>query len=79
MEGVEGQAGGWKQHLVTVFYEGFCGFSYLDGMLELFHIKGAKVTLLSGLGNGSSMHLILSLGANCMQSRAIWTILMHFS
>ena len=44
---------GCRQHLVTIFYEGFHGFSYLEGILELFYFKGLKYPFyLESLGVG---------------------------
>ena len=66
---------GWQ--LVTVCREGSHGFSHLEGTLELFHFKGAKVSLVSGLGNGFTIHefkrtgLSLTPWGYCMGSRAI--------
>ena len=51
---MEGQVGGCRQHLVTIFHEAFRGFSFLEGILELFHFKGVNVSLLLGLGIGLS-------------------------
>ena len=65
------------QPLVNIFLEGFHGFSYLEGILDLFHFKGAKVFLLLGLGMGlpytdsNALNFNLPLGANPTQSRAI--------
>ena len=55
LEGVEGQIDGRGQPPVTIFCENFHGLSYLEGTLELFHFKGVKVSLLSDLGNGSTV------------------------
>ena len=52
---MESQVSGCGQHVVTIFREGFHGFSYLEGTLELFHFEGVKVSLLLGLGNGSTI------------------------
>ena len=52
---MEGQVSGCRQHLVTIFSESFQVFSYLEGILELFHFKGIKVSLLLGMGNGSTI------------------------
>lgn len=40
---MEGQVGHGRRHLVTIFHEGFRGFTYLEGILKLFHFKEAKV------------------------------------
>lgn len=51
LEGVQGQVDGSRQHLATIFSEGSHGFSYLESTFELFHFKGAKVSLHLGLEN----------------------------
>ena len=52
---MEGQVSGCRQHLVTIFSESFQGCSYLKGILELFHFKGVKVSLLLGMRDGSTI------------------------
>lgn len=39
-----------------LFRENFDGFSFLEGTLELFHFKGAKISLFLGLGNEPIVH-----------------------
>ena len=41
--------------LVTIFHEGFHGFSHLEGILDLVHFKGTKVSYLLGLKNESTI------------------------
>lgn len=51
--------------------EGFRGFSGLEGIAELLHFKGVKVSLLSGWGmglpymNSNAFNFNLLLGTNC--------------
>ena len=50
------------------------GFSYLQGIFELFHLKAAKVSHLLGLGNGftimnsNALNSDLSFGGGCIWS-----------
>ena len=64
----EGPGRGCGQHLVTIFHESFHNFFYLEGMLELFHFKRFKVSLLSVLGLAytgfNELNFNLSLGDN---------------
>lgn len=39
-----------------LFCENFCGFSFLEGIFELFHFKGVKISLFLGLGNEPIVH-----------------------
>lgn len=55
LEGVGGRVSGCRQHLVPIFRESFLGFSCLEGTHRLLHFRGAKVSLLFSLGNGSTI------------------------
>ena len=83
LQRVEGQFGGCGQHLVTIFHDSFHGFSYLEGMLELFHFKRVKVSLLSVLClpymSSNELNFNLSPGADCMPSKAIGNNFIQFS
>lgn len=77
---VEGLISGRKQHLVTIFCEKFKDFSYLEGILELFHFKGSygvglPFSWLSGMGlpygNSNGLNFNLLLGTNHPWSKAI--------
>lgn len=49
LEGVEGRCAGAAP-------PGYHSFSCLEGTLELFHFKGSKMSRLSDLGSGSTIH-----------------------
>lgn len=78
-EGVEGQVGGYRQHLLTISHEGFHGLSYLEGTLGLFHFKGVKLecsfSQAWGVGlpyrSSNAFNFNLFFRANPLQSKAI--------
>lgn len=53
-----------------LFCENFHGFSFLKGILELFHFKGVKISLFLGLGNEPIVHEF-----KCNFNLSFWAIL----